>query len=62
MDKPSVDDKWIGNNQEVFLVTRIVYADKNAWIHYEKLSDGTQYSCLEESFVFRFTKLYNENK
>lgn len=60
-NKPRVDDKWIGNNNEKFLVTRVSNVNGKTWVYYEKLSDGTEYNCLEESFTFRYTKLHNES-
>ena len=60
-NKPRVDEKWIGSNRQTFLVTRVVVVDGKTWVHYEKLSDGSKYNCLEESFTARYTKLANEN-
>lgn len=61
-DKPKVDEKWTSSNFEKFLITRVVVIDEETWIYYEKLSDGSRYNCLQESFLARFHKIENENK
>ncbi len=61
-NKPRVDDKWVGSNHEKFLITRVAVVDGKTWIYYEKLSDGSEYNCLEESFKARYTKVHNESK
>lgn len=60
-NKPKVDDKWISNSHEKFLITKVAVIDGKTWIHYEKLSNGNEYNCLEESFITRYTKIHNES-
>lgn len=53
-------DKWKSIDQ-VFRVIDVVTIEGNIWIHYMKLKDNTEYSCLQESFLQRFTKVINES-
>lgn len=62
MLRPAVGETWRSSSFENFCVTAVKLINDECWIHYKKLSDNTEYNCLEESFTFRFYKVTNESR
>lgn len=53
-------EKWVGHTREYFRVIDVVDLENQTWIHYMRLRDNLEYSCLKESFIHRFSKVLNE--
>ena len=61
MQKVSMGEKWCGSDFETFRVIAVVDIGNQTWIHYMRIRDNLEYSCLEESFIHKFFKdLSNE--
>jgi len=61
MKIPKEGSKWTSIN-ETFVVIHTIELDGHTWIHYRKETNGQEYSCYAESFLDRFTEIYNETK
>lgn len=59
--KPIVGEIWSSMSFVKFQVTDIKVINDQTWIYYKKIIGGSEYSCLEESFIHRFHKLINES-
>lgn len=59
-NKVEQGDIWVGHPREYFRVIDVVDVENNIWIHYMRLRDNAEYSCLKESFTHRFNKVLNE--
>ena len=60
MIKPGT--KWQGS-EHYFRVLSVVEIDGKNWVHYRKensTDEPREFSCLEESFLARFTPIVNE--
>jgi len=60
-----VGSKWWSVNGKVFHVIQRVVIEDKVWIHYicensDYETDNKEFSCYEESFLTRFTKLPDE--
>jgi hypothetical protein len=54
--------KWRGDEQ-YFRVISVAEIDGKSWVHYRKENsqeEPREFSCLEESFLARFTPIVNE--
>lgn len=61
MQKVNMGEKWRGSDFETFRVIDTVNVKDQTWIHYIRIRDNLEYSCLEESFIYRFSRdLSNE--
>ena len=61
MQKVNMGEKWRSSNFEIFQVIDTVVIEDQTWIHYKRIKDSLEYSCLEESFIHRFSReLSNE--
>lgn len=61
MQKVNMGEKWRGSDFETFRVINVVDIENKTWVHYMRVSDNHEYSCLEESFIHRFDRdLSNE--
>ena len=61
MNIPKEGSKWSSIN-ETFVVIHTIELDGHTWIHYRKENNDKEYSCYVESFVDRFTEVFNETK
>ena len=51
------DDIWMTyGNFETFQVIDTVVIEDQTWIHYKRIKDSLEFSCLEESFIHRFSR------
>ena len=48
---------WEGGARNYFRVIDVVDLENQTWVHYMRLKDNLEYSCLEESFTHRFRKV-----
>lgn len=55
MQKVNIGEKW-RSNVETFRVIATVDIEGQTWIHYMRVKDNLEYSCLEESFIHRFSR------
>ena len=61
MQKVNMGEKWRSGDFETFRVIDVVDLENQTWIHYMRIRDNLEYSCLEESFIHRFSRdLSNE--
>jgi hypothetical protein len=61
MQKVNMGEKWRGSNFETFRVIDVVDIANQTWVHYMRIRDNLEYSCLEESFIHKFARdLSNE--
>lgn len=61
MQKVNMGEKWRSSDFETFRVIAVVDLENQTWIHYMRIRDNLEYSCLEESFIHRFSRdLSNE--
>jgi hypothetical protein len=61
MQKVNMGEKWRGVDFETFRVIAVVDIENQTWVHYMRIKDNLEYSCLEESFIHRFSReLSNE--
>lgn len=61
MQKVNMGEKWRSSDLETFRVIDVVELENQTWIHYMRIRDNIEYSCLEESFIHKFSKdLSNE--
>lgn len=61
MQKVNMGEKWRSSDFETFRVIDVVELENQTWIHYMRIRDNIEYSCLEESFIHKFSKdLSNE--
>ena len=61
MQKVNMGEKWRSSDSEIFRVINVVDIENQTWIHYMRIRDNLEYSCLEESFIHRFFRdLSNE--
>jgi hypothetical protein len=61
MQKVNMGEKWRSSDFETFRVIDVVELENQTWIHYMCIRDNIEYSCLEESFIHKFSKdLSNE--
>ncbi len=56
MQKIDTGEKWRSSDFELFRVIDTVNIEGQTWIHYMRVRDSLEYSCLEESFIHRFSK------
>ena len=61
MQEVSTGEVWEAGAREYFRVIDVVDLGNQTWVHYMRLQDNLEYSCLKESFTHRFRKvLVNE--
>jgi hypothetical protein len=61
MQEINTGEVWEAGSQEYFRVIDVVDLENKTWVHYMRLRDNLEYSCLKESFIHRFRKvLVNE--
>ena len=56
MQKVNMGEKWRSSDFETFRVISVVDVENQTWIHYMRIRDNLEYSCLEESFIHRFSR------
>lgn len=56
MQKVNMGEKWRSGDFETFRVIAVVDIENQNWIHYMRIRDNLKYSCLEESFIHRFSR------
>ena len=56
MQRVNMGDKWRGVDFETFRVIAVVDIENQTWVHYMRIRDNLEYSCLEESFIHRFSR------
>ena len=56
MQKVNMGEKWRSSDFETFRVISVVDLENQTWIHYMRIRDNLEYSCLEESFIHRFSR------
>ena len=56
MQEVSTGEVWEAGAREYFRVIDTVDIGDQTWIHYMRIKDNLEYSCLEESFMHRFSK------
>ncbi len=56
MQKVNMGEKWRGVDFETFRVIAVVDIENQTWVHYMRIKDNLEYSCLEESFIHRFSR------
>ena len=56
MQKVNMGEKWRSSDFETFRVISVVDLENQTWIHYMRIRDNLEYSCLEESFIYRFSR------
>jgi hypothetical protein len=57
MQEVSSGEMWEAGVREYFRVIDIVDLENQTWVHYMRLKDHLEYSCLKESFIHRFKKV-----
>ncbi len=57
MQEVSSGEIWEAGVREYFRVIDIVDLENQTWVHYMRLKDYLEYSCLKESFIHRFRKV-----
>ena len=57
MQEVSSGEIWEAGVREYFRVIDIVDLENQTWVHYMRLKDHLEYSCLKESFTHRFRKV-----
>jgi hypothetical protein len=57
MQEVSAGEMWEAGSREYFRVIDVVDLENKTWIHYMRLKDNLEYSCLKESFIHRFKKV-----
>jgi hypothetical protein len=57
MQEVKEGDRWEGSGHEQFRVISVTEVESQPWVHYLRLRDNTEYSCLKESFTHRFRKV-----
>jgi hypothetical protein len=57
MQEVSTGEIWEAGVREYFRVINVVELENQIWVHYMRLKDNLEYSCLKESFVHRFRKV-----
>ena len=57
MQEVSTDGIWEAGAREYFRVIDVVDIGNQTWVHYMRLRDNLEYSCLKESFTHRFRKV-----
>ena len=61
MQRVNMGEKWRSNDFETFRVIATVNIEDQTWVHYMRIRDNLEYSCLEESFIHKFSRdLSNE--
>ncbi len=56
-NKVEQGEVWEGNARDYFRVIDVVDLENQTWVHYMRLKDHYEYSCLKESFTHRFRKV-----
>jgi hypothetical protein len=51
---------WEAGVREYFRVIDVVDLENKTWVHYMRLKDNPEYSCLKESFIHRFKKVLTD--
>jgi hypothetical protein len=51
---------WEAGVREYFRVIDVVDLENKTWVHYMRLKDNLEYSCLKESFIHRFKKVLTD--
>jgi hypothetical protein len=46
MQKVNMGEKWRGSDFETFRVINVVDIENKTWVHYMRVSDNHEYSCL----------------
>ena len=59
-NKVEQGEVWEGGARNYFRVIDVVDLENQTWIHYMRLKDNLEYSCLEESFTHRFRKVLTD--
>lgn len=56
-DEIKLGSKWTTSNMTEFVVLGILEDTNGVWVHYRtnKKENNTEYSCLKESFLYRFS-------
>lgn len=57
MQEISNGEVWEAGAREYFRVIDVVDIGNQTWVHYMRLRDNLEYSCLKESFTHRFRKV-----
>jgi hypothetical protein len=57
MQEVRTGEMWEAGVREYFRVINVVELENQIWVHYMRLKDNLEYSCLKESFVHRFRKV-----
>jgi hypothetical protein len=57
MQEVSTGGIWEAGAREYFRVIDVVDLGNQTWVHYMRLKDNLEYSCLKESFTHRFRKV-----
>jgi hypothetical protein len=57
MQEVSSGEMWEAGVREYFRVIDVVDLENQTWVHYMRLKDHLEYSCLKESFIHRFKKV-----
>ena len=57
MQEVSNGEVWEAGAREYFRVIAVVDIGNQTWVHYMRLRDNLEYSCLKESFTHRFRKV-----
>jgi hypothetical protein len=57
MQEVSTGEVWEAGAREYFRVIDVVDLGNQTWVHYMRLRDNLEYSCLKESFTHRFRKV-----
>jgi hypothetical protein len=57
MQEVSTGGIWEAGAREYFRVIDVVDLGNQTWVHYMRLRDNLEYSCLKESFTHRFRKV-----
>ena len=57
MQEISIGEVWEAGAREYFRVIDVVDIGNQTWVHYMRLRDNLEYSCLKESFTHRFRKV-----
>jgi hypothetical protein len=57
MQEVSTGEMWEAGFREYFRVINVVDLENQTWVHYMRLKDNLEYSCLKESFIHRFRKV-----
>ena len=57
MQEVSTGGIWEAGAREYFRVIDVVDLENQTWVHYMRLRDNLEYSCLKESFTHRFRKV-----